>query len=303
MTSPQARPVAPTALSLAVAPAGFVLIWSTGFIVARFGMPYAPPLKFLALRYALSAISFLIWAIAARVHWPRSRAQWMHLCVVGIMMNVLYLGGVWSAVKAGMGAGLTALIVGLQPALTAAWVSSRGTPLHRRQWLGLGLGLAGLLLVVWQKLGVGEISAFTLACTIGALLAITLGTLYQKRFVEACDVRSANFVQLCAAFVVTLPFSLFEPEGFQWTLPNGAVNAELVGAMGWSVFGLTLGGSSLLYLMIQRGAATSVTSLFYLVPATTSVLAWLLFSEPLTPCVLAGLALSAAGVCLAVTRR
>lgn len=303
VTSPQARPLAPSALSLGAAPAAFVLIWSTGFIVARYGMPYAPPLKFLAMRFAISTACFLIWAVVARARWPRGRAQWLHLCVVGMLMNALYLSGVWSAVKAGMGAGLTALIVGLQPVLTAVWVSSRGTRLHGRQWFGLGLGLAGLLLVVWQKLGVGEVNGLTLAYTIGALLAITLGTLYQKRFVEPCDVRTANFIQLGAAFVVTLPFSLLENEAFQWVSPNGAVNAELIGAMGWSVLGLTLGGSSLLYLMIQRGAATSVTSLFYLVPATTSLLAWLLFSEPLTTFVLAGLALSAAGVFLAVSRR
>lgn len=287
---------------LAVAPSVFVLIWSTGFIVARYGMPYAPPLKFLALRFAISAASFLIWAVAARVRWPRTPVQWMHLCIVGCLMNALYLGGVWSAVKAGMGAGLTSLIVGLQPVLTAVWVASRGAKVTRGQWTGLLLGLIGLILVVWQKLGVGEVTPFTLTCTIAALLAITLGTLYQKRFVETCDVRSANFVQLSGAFILTLPLALLEQEPFQWWRPDGAMNGELIGAMCWSIFGSTLGGSSLLFVLIQRGAATAVTSLFYLVPATTALLAWLLFSEPLSIQVIAGLALSACGVVLAVRR-
>lgn len=287
---------------MAMAPASFVLIWSTGFIVARFGMPYAPPLKFLALRYGLSAACFLLWAVAARVRWPATRTQWLHLCVVGVLMQAMYLGGVWSAVKAGMGAGLIALIVGLQPVLTALWLSLQGARLSGRQWTGLALGLAGLLLVVWQKLGAGEIDGFTFACAVGALFAITIGTLYQKRFVQSCDVRTASFVQLAAAFALTLPLSLTEHESFQWWLPGGQLNAALLGAIGWSVFGLTLGGSSLLYLMIQRGAATAVTSLFYLVPATTAILAWILFSEPLTAYVICGLMLSAVGVALAVKR-
>ncbi len=265
-------------------------------------MPYAPPLKFLALRYALSTGCFLVWAVVMRVAWPRERQQWLHLCVVGVLMHGLYLGGVWSAVKAGMGAGLAALIVGLQPVLTALWMSSRGARISGQQWAGLALGLVGLVLVVWQKIGVGEVNRFTLGSTIIALLGITLGTLYQKRFVKPCDVRSASTIQLAAALALTLPLALLEHEPFQWWVANGRLNGELVGAVGWSVFGITLGASSLLYLMIQRGAATSVTSLFYLVPATTALFAWILFSEPLSTSVLAGLALSAVGVVLAVKR-
>jgi drug/metabolite transporter (DMT)-like permease len=286
-----------------LAPAVFVLIWSTGFIVARYGMPYAPPLKFLALRYALSIGCFLAWATAARATWPKTRAQWLHLCVVGVLMQALYLGGVWAAVKAGMGAGLTALLVGLQPILTAIWVSSRGGKVGAAQWGGFVLGLAGLLMVVWQKLHLGEVNRRNLSCAILALFAITVGTLYQKRFVKTCDVRTANLVQMAAACVVTLPLALFEKEGFQWRLPDGDINAQLIGAMGWSVLGLTLTGSSLLYLLIQRGMATSVTSLFYLVPPTTAVLAYLLFGESVSLLTVAGLALTAVGVSLVVTRQ
>ena len=276
-------------------PGVFVLIWSTGFVVARFGMPHAPPMRFLAWRFALSAVAFAVWVLLSRAAWPKGRQQWLHLAVVGVLMHAAYLGGVWSAVKLGIGAGTTALIVGLQPVLTALWVSASGQE-HRiaaRQWLGLGLGLAGLVLVVWDKLGHGEVTAHNLALCLMALLAITIGTLYQKRFVAPCDVRSASLVQLLAAFVVVLPLALLETE------PIDATPA-LLGAMAWSVLVLTLGGSSLLYLMVQRGAATRVTSLMYLVPPCTALLAWLLFDELLTALVLAGLALTALGVGLVV---
>jgi len=276
-------------------PGVFVLIWSTGFIVARYGMPHAPPLSFLAIRYALSVLYFAAWIALAGVSWPRNRAQWLHLGATGILMHAGYLGGVWVAVKLGLGAGLAALIVGLQPILTAIWMSAQGAQ-HRvlpRQWLGLLLGLAGLMLVVWHKLGVGEANGVSVAAGAVALISITAGTLYQKRWVQPCDVRTANTVQLLAALVVTAPLAILESEAI-------VMHPQFVGAMAWSVLGLTLGGSSLLYLLIQRGAATSVTSLMYLVPPTTALMAWVLFREALGPGVLAGIALTAVGVALVV---
>ena len=283
---------------LSAIPLVFVLIWSTGFIVARYGMPHAPPLSFLALRYALSISCFLAWIAWAKVVWPQSRAQWLHLSLTGILMHAGYLGGVWVAVKAGMGSGLSSLIVGFQPVLTAIWLaySLRGSDepgVSRRQWLGLLLGFVGLLMVVWRKLTLGtpldHVTPVNMAFALAALLSITVGTLYQKRFVQACDVRSANTVQLLAALVVTLPFALMETEAMRW-------NGELAGAMVWSVLGLTIGGSSLLYMLIQRGAAASVTSLMYLVPPTTALMAWLLFGEAITWVTLLGTALTAVGV-------
>ena len=287
--------VAPSRDKSAYMPGVFVLIWSTGFVVARYGMPHAPPMGFLAWRFALSVLAFGLWVLWSGAAWPRGRRQWLHLAVVGTLIHAAYLGGVWSAIKQGIGAGTTALIVGLQPVLTALWVSASGQE-HRvapRQWGGLGLGLAGLLLVVWDKLGHGEVTALNLGLCVLALLAITSGTLYQKRFVAPCDVRTANLVQLLAAFLVTLPLALLEHEPVQ-------AQPALVGAMAWSVLVLTLGGSSLLYMMVQRGAATRVTSLMYLVPPCTAVLAWVLFGEKLTPWVLLGLALTALGVGLVV---
>jgi drug/metabolite transporter (DMT)-like permease len=275
---------------LAAMPWVFVGIWSTGFVVARLAMPHAPPLTFLCWRYVFSLLAFGAWIAVARLPWPRGRAQWGHLAISGVLMHAGYLGGVWAAVKAGIPAGTVALIVGLQPLLTALWVNGRGQ--HRvvpLQWLGLALGLAGLALVVWPKLGRGEVTGFNLALSGMALLSITIGTLYQKRHVQPTDVRTANFVQLGAALVVSLPLALLEPGGMQW-------QAELVVALVWSVLGLSLGGSSLLFMLIQRGAATRVTSLFYLVPPCTAVLAWFLFNEQMAGPAWAGMALCAVGV-------
>lgn len=279
-------------------PALFVLIWSTGFIVARYGMPHSPPFKFLSVRYALSILLFLLWIAIARVKWPRDRSQWVHLSVTGVLMHAGYLGGVWAAVKAGMGSGLSSLIVGIQPVLTAVWLSltqgsSREHRVSGRQWAGLLLGFAGLILVVSRKFGEGmpgdTANAVNLTYAFAALLSITAGTLYQKSFVAPCDVRTANTVQLLAALIVTVPLALLESESMQW-------NVELTGAMAWSVLGLTLGGSSLLYLLIQRGAAASVTSLMYLVPPATALIAWILFGEPVTVVTLMGTLLTAVGV-------
>lgn len=287
-----------TRMNVAITPIVFVLIWSTGFVVARYAMPHAPPMGFLALRYALSVAVFAAWIALTRPAWPRRREQWVHLAITGIFMHGGYLGGVWAAVKAGMSAGTVALIVGLQPLITAAWVSASGAErsVGVRQWLGLALGFAGLVLVVWPKLSAGELTAVNLSLAALGLVSITTGTLYQKRFVKPCDVRTANAIQLAAAFAVTAPLAVFETESIR-------PHPELLGALAWSVFVLTLGGSSLLYLLIQRGAATRVTSLLYLVPPCTALMAWALFEEPLSAPVLAGLALTAFGVSLVVRPR
>ena len=281
-------------------PLVFVLIWSTGFVVARFAMPHAPPLTFLSMRYALSLLCFGVWIRFARVAWPREPVQWAHLAVVGVLIHAGYLGGVWAAVKAGIGAGTVALLVGLQPVLTALWMSRRGnasgavrSQVSIQQWLGLALGLGGLTLVVWHKLGGAELTRWNLALGVFALLSITTGTLYQKRFVARCDVRTASAIQLFAALAVSLPLALLEAEPLVW-------HPQLIGAMAWSVLALTLGGSSLLYLLIQRGAATAVTSLMYLVPPCTAALAWLLFGEAFTWSMALGMLLTATGVALVV---
>lgn len=276
----------------------FVLIWSTGFVVARLGMPHAPPLSFLSIRYALSVLCLGGWIALARASWPVGRQQWLHLAVCGALVHAGYLGGVWAAVKAGIGAGTVSLLVGLQPVLTALWLTltapkAAHAHVSARQWAGLWLGLIGLTLVVWRKIGIGEVTPWNLALASFALLSITVGTLYQKRHVKPCDVRTANAIQLAAALGLSLPLALLEREAVVW-------HRELIGAMAWSVLVLTLGGSSLLYLLIQRGAATKVASLFYLVPPFTALLAWLMFGESFTGMMLMGMALTVVGVALVV---
>jgi drug/metabolite transporter (DMT)-like permease len=287
-------PPATTPALIRAMPAVFVLIWSTGFVVARLGMPHGPPMTFLVWRYVFSIGVIGVWVAASRnIAWPRSPRQWAHLAVVGTFLHGGYLGGVWAAVKAGMPAGLAALIVCLQPVATAIWLSWRGAEHHvsARQWTGLLLGLGGLTLVLWRGMSGGTVGIEQIGLAVAALISITVGTLYQKRYVGPADVRAASLTQLSAALLATLPLAWAETAVMHW-------HAELIAAMAWSVLVLTLGGSSLLYLLIQRGAATEVTSLFYLVPPCTALLAWAAFDEPLTPVMLLGMALCAIGVYL-----
>ncbi len=272
----------------------FVLIWSTGFIVARYGMPYAPPLKFLCLRYAFSLALLLPLARWLRAPWPQGWRQRVHLAVVGVLMQAGYLGGVWAAVKHGIPAGTVALIVGLQPLLTAVLVSAGGQRIHARQWLGLLLGFGGLSLVVWHKLEGGQLSVHNLLLALLALGSITAGTLWQKRFVAPTSVWGALAVQLLAALALSAPFALLETEPVIW-------NGQLIGALAWSVLALTVGAGALLYLLIQRGAAVQVTSLIYWVPPVTALMGWALFAETLGVATWLGMALVATGV-VAVTR-
>ncbi|WP_077034510.1 DMT family transporter [Pelomonas sp. KK5] len=276
-------------------PAVFVAIWSTGFVVARLGMPHAPPIGFLAIRFALSTLCFGAWAGLAGAAWPRERMQWLHLAVLGLTTQAGYLICGWAAVKHGMGAGTMALIAGLQPLLTALWLHTRGERLVSLQWAGLALGLLGLVLVVHHKLGAGEIDALNFGLGIAALLTITFGGLYQKRFVKPNDARSAMAVQMLVATLASAPLALLESEPIVW-------HRDLFIALGWSVLVLTLGGSSLLYLMLQRGAATRVTSLMYLVPAAAALLAWALFGDPVGGVFWLGMAMSALGVYWVVRR-
>ncbi|MDY0745432.1 DMT family transporter [Paucibacter sp. R3-3] len=280
---------------IAAMPAVFVAIWCTGFVVARLAMPHAPPISFLSIRFALSALCFGAWVFASGARWPSEPAQWGHLAVLGLTTQAGYLICGWAAVKYGMGAGTMALIAGLQPLLTALWLHTQGERLKPLQWTGLLLGLAGLVLVVLHKLGAGELNALNMGLGAGALLTITFGGLYQKRFVKPNDARTAMFVQMAVAALISAPLALLEHEPIVW-------HHELFIALGWSVLVLTLGGSSLLFLMLQRGAATRVTSLMYLVPPAAALLAWALFGDPVGAVFWLGMAMSALGVYWVVRR-
>lgn len=281
---------------LRLAPAAFVFIWATGYVVAKAAAPHAEPLTFLLLRYAGVIVLMTVLAIAARAPWPRNPAQILHLAVAGIGIQAVYLGGVWVAVKHGMPAGMAALIVNLQPVLTAVAGPLIGERVRPVQWAGLLLGFVGVAMVVWVKVGSATLAAGPVLLALMSLLAITAGTLYQKRFVPTFDLRTGQVVQFAASIAVTLPLALaFESFSIHW-------NVQVVAALLWSIFVLTGGGISLLFMMIRAGAATQVTSYMYLVPAVTAVLAWLMFGERLAPLAIAGMIVTIAGVALVVRR-
>jgi drug/metabolite transporter (DMT)-like permease len=276
-------------------PFAFVVIWASGFVVAKYAAPYAEPLSFLVLRYAGVIVLMLALAVAAGAPWPRGR-QVLHIAVAGVGIQAGYLGGVWAAVAAGMPAGVAALVVNLQPVLTAVFAGLLGERLGTRQVIGLLLGFVGVALVVSNRLTVEGLSPVTLGLTVMALLAITIGTLYQKRFCPQFDLRTGQVVQFVASVAVTVPFALaFESFRFDWT-------PQLVGALAWSVLVLTGGGISLLFLMLRRGAAAQVTSYFYLVPGITALMAFAMFSESLGLVALGGMAVTVLGVALATRR-
>lgn len=274
-------------------PALFVLLWSTGFIGARLGMPHAEPMTFLALRFALTAAILVAAALLWRASWPHRPRDWGHLAVAGLLMHGVYLGGVFVAIRLGLEAGLSALIVSLQPLLVAAFAGAvLGERVGARAWSGLVLGLAGVALIVLRKLGGDTASLFAVAACLVALAGITVGTLYQKRFCTGHDLRTGNAIQFAAAGLFCLAAALpFETMRVAWT-------GELVFALAWLVLVLSVGAISLLYLLLRRGAAARVASLFFLVPPATALIAWPLFDERLGPVELAGMAVAVAGVAL-----
>lgn len=275
------------------APVLFVLLWSTGFIGARLGLPHAEPLTFLALRYAAVIVLMLPIALLARAAWPARPRDAGHIAIAGMLIQGGYLGGVFSALHAGMSAGVVALIVGMQPLFTAAAAGRMlGEQVALRQWAGLTLGFAGVALVVWQKMSLHGMTGASLALALLALASITLGTLYQKRHCPSFDPRSGSVIQFAAAFAVTLPLAIaFETMQVRWT-------GEFAFALGWLVLVLSVGAITILFRLIELGAATRVTSLFYLTPAVTAAMAYWIFDETLDATALAGMAIAVAGVAL-----
>jgi drug/metabolite transporter (DMT)-like permease len=290
------RPDPATTPLIAAMPAVFVLLWSTGFIGAKLGLPYAEPFTFLSVRFIAVIAALTVAAIAFRAPWPATWSAVGHGAVVGVLVHGVYLGGVFAAISRGVPPAVAALIVGLQPLLTAAGAGPfLGERVTGRQWLGLLIGLAGVALVVWEKLSFGPEHLTGAAFAVAALVGITVGTLYQKRHVSGMDLRTGAVVQFAAAVLVMLPAALlFETMTITWT-------GSFVFALTWLVVVLSLGAMTLLYLMIRRGAAAKVASLFYLVPPVTAVFAFLLFGETLGVLALFGMALAALAVAL-VTR-
>lgn len=281
-------------LLLGLVPYLFVFIWSSGYVVAKYGLPYAEPLTFLSLRYGAVILFMLALAMLARAPWPASPVLGVHIGVAGILMQAGYLGGVWCAIELGMPAGVAALIVNTQPILTAVAGRFVGERVRPIQWIGLAVGFVGVGLVVANKVALVGMSLAAVALAVLALLAMTTGTLYQKRFCPSADPRTGQVVQFAAALAVTLPLALvFEDQIIDWT-------PQFLGAMAWSVFVLSGLGISLLFIMIRHGAATRVTSYFYLVPPVTALMAWLMFGEAFSVLAVVGMALTVAAVALVV---
>lgn len=281
-----------TRLAVVAAPVLFVLLWSTGFIGARFGLPYIEPMTFLGLRMVFVVAILAVIAVIGGAR-MLSRAEIGHSLVIGVMVHGIYLGGVFIAISQGVPAGVSALIPGLQPILTST-IANRfmGEAVTRLQWVGLALGLVGVALVLHDRSLVMSGTLFGWIANVLSLFGITLGALYQKRFSGNIDWRTGNLVQYAGAAVLFgIAAFAFETRVIHWT-------GELVFALAWLILVLSIGAVGLMYWLIRRSASTGFASLFYLVPAVTALMAYILFGEKLDAISIAGMVVCAAGVVL-----
>lgn len=300
MPAPQAPKSAPDKTAfLTLAPALFVVLWATGYISARLGAPYAEPYTFLSYRFSIAFVLMLAYAYFTGAKWPGTLKLAGHSFIAGILIHGIYLGGVFHAIYLGMPTGLAAIIIGLQPLLTAiASAPLFGERVTPKQWLGIGLGFTGLVIIVSAKTVSVEPQAHNVEllqyglCII-SLLSITAGTFYQKAFCATQDLRSGNVFQLLGGAVFVLAVAFFLEEGrIEWT-------GEFIFALGWSTVVLSLGAFSLLMVMIRQGAITKVASLLFLVPPITAIMGYVLFGEVLSGLQIFGMAFSVLGVGLA----
>ena len=279
-------------LAIASAPMLFVLLWSTGFIGARFGLPYIEPMTFLAVRMTFVVAIMTVIALIGGARWPLG-PEIGHSLVAGALVHGLYLGCVFTAISQGVPAGISALIPGLQPILTST-IANRfmGEKVSRMQWLGLALGLVGVMLVLHDRSIVLAGSPLGWMASFGSLLGITLGTLYQKRYCGRIDWRAGNTVQYAGALLLFgLAAFVFETRTIHWS-------GELIFAIAWLVLVVSIAAVGLMYWLIRRSAATGFASLFYLVPVVTALFAFALFGERLDALSIAGMVVCAAGVVL-----
>jgi drug/metabolite transporter (DMT)-like permease len=279
----------------------FVTVWGSGYLATKVGLQYAPPFTFLAARFAIGVLLLLPllawWNRREKLRWPHSPAQWTHVVIAGVLMHAANLGGSHYAQYLGMSAGVTALVLSVQPlatAIVAVWLLHER--LRLRQWLGVLVGLLGVALVVWHKIDVRAVSFAALAAVLISLAAITVGTLYQRAFCPTVDLRAASLVQFAATCAVLLPLAIVV-EGFDLQ-PTWA----LAGAIGFLVIFASIFAVNALHTLMRRGEATRVTSLLYLTPIIAVALEWLMFAEVPTPLTAFGVAVTCAGVALVAWR-
>ena len=276
----------------------FIFFWASGFVAAKYGLPYAEPFTLLTCRFVVGSAILIPACFALRASWPKTRRQAVHILVSGFLVQTVYLMGVYSGINFGVSTGVTALIVGLQPLLTGALTGVvLGERVTARNWAGLMLGFAGLALVVWDRVEAPGETWWGMGMCILALVGITVGTLYQKRFCGTFDVRTGVAMQnVMSGIVMFLIAESTETMKIDWT-------GEFVFAVLWSAICLSVIAICLYYWMVQRGAAARVTSLIYLSPPTTAVMGWAVFGETMSWMALGGMALAMSGVALAVRSR
>jgi drug/metabolite transporter (DMT)-like permease len=294
VTAPETPPETPLTSALArVAPGIFVLLWATGFLIAKLGVPYAQPMTILAVRFVLAAAMMASVAFVMRAPWPRSWRRIGHIAMVGILLHAVYLGGCYVAIYAGMPAGMAALIAGFQPILTATMagpiLGERTRPL---QWIGIAIGFVGLMMVLWERIVIDLSHPAALLFAILSLLGITSATIYQKRFCPSFDLRSGSAIQYIAASLVTVPLTFMLGIGEIVWAPT------FIFALAWLVIVLSGVSIALLTWMISRGAASKVASLFYLTPPIAAIGSYFWFGETLSPLALAGMAVIVFGLYL-----
>lgn len=285
-----------------IIPAAFVLLWSTGWIVARYAAIDAGVLTFLLFRYAGAASLLVLYAVASGAAWPKTRGEWGHALFSGVLIHALYLGCIWWAVAHGVPASISALLAALQPILTAMLAPQlAGERIGPVQWVGISLGLIGLLLVLGPKLvGVDPAQLATvsqlLAINAIGMVALTLGTFYQKRHLRSGDLRSVAALQFVGSLVVTIPFAFFlEGMRIEFTL-------NTVLSLAWAIGALSIVSIALLLRLIRAGEVSRSAQLIYLVPPAAAIQAFLLFGEALAPVQIFGMCVTTAGVALAVRR-
>jgi drug/metabolite transporter (DMT)-like permease len=280
--------------TMASASALFIFFWGSGFISAKYGLPYAEPFTFLTFRFLIALAILGPLCVLWRVAWPMGPAALCHVVVAGFLVQTIYLIGVFYGVYLGISTGVMALIVGLQPLVTGALAAPvLGERVSPRQWCGLVLGFAGLGLVVAEKVDLASGQGFGAAFGAFALAGITIGTLYQKRFCAEVDIRAAVTIQNAVSCVVIAPLAVWwETLSVDWT-------GAFVFALLWSAIGLSVIAIALYYLLVRRGAAARVTSLMYLSPPTTALMGWLVFGETFPPVAVLGMVVAIAGVALA----
>ncbi|MEJ1161895.1 DMT family transporter [Prosthecomicrobium sp. N25] len=289
-------------LGLALVPVVFVLLWSTGWVVARYAAPHADPLTFLSLRYAVATVVIVVFARLSGVMLPRNRDLVRHGLVSGVLLHAIYLGGVWWAIAHGIPAGLSALIAAVQPLLTALLAPRLlGEKLDAWRWAGIGLGFVGLLIALSPKLAAAGgaplgVILLPVAVNVAAMVAVTAGTFYQKRHLQGGDLRAIAALQYAGAFLVTLPAAFLLEDMRLDPVP------ELFYALAWSVLALSIGAIALLLLLIRRGEVSRAATLIYLIPPTAALQAWAVLGETLMPIQIAGMALTVVGVALASRR-